>query len=249
VANRPPILLNSYSLKEGMRILTKDPIALFNYVNQGIQCSVDRQLLQLCNFLGWRMDNVVCYLNQIRNNGKFQDTVKSRLGNINYGQVICPEVLYVIVRELSPYQVVETGVSAGVSSAYILQALEDNGKGKLYSIDLPNIAIKEAHTVDETGFVIPDYLRQRWSLRVGKSYDLLRPLLAEIGNIDMFLHDSEHTYNTMQWEYEVAWMSLDKNGLIVSHDINDNSAFCDFAHCVKRKYKEIFFTGIGVIKK
>jgi hypothetical protein len=38
---------------------------------------------------------------------------------------------------VKPDKVVETGVYKGSSSAVTLQALEDNNKGKLFSIDLP----------------------------------------------------------------------------------------------------------------
>ena len=46
--------------------------------------------------------------------------------------------LYGICRRINPEIVVETGVSIGTSSSFILQALEDNKKGHLYSIDLPD---------------------------------------------------------------------------------------------------------------
>src|SRR5207247_1075041 len=45
--------------------------------------------------------------------------------------------LYIVVRASSPSIVVETGVLYGHSSAAILAALEDNGKGRLISVDLP----------------------------------------------------------------------------------------------------------------
>ena len=48
------------------------------------------------------------------------------------------ETIYLLVRSLKPETVVETGVCYGASSAYILQALKDNGRGVLYSIDLGN---------------------------------------------------------------------------------------------------------------
>ncbi len=44
--------------------------------------------------------------------------------------------LYVLCRELQPGDVVETGVSSGVSSAYILHALAKNQHGELHSIEL-----------------------------------------------------------------------------------------------------------------
>jgi predicted O-methyltransferase YrrM len=247
--DRPKLNFTLDSAKEAIRIFSKNPIALVNYIDKGTRYSVDQQIYQLCDFLGWNQWGIGQYLTQIRGNRGFQNVLKTRLGEVNYGQMVCPELLYVVVRKLCPDKVVETGVSAGVSSAYILQALEDNQNGELYSIDLPNTAIFEAKEVTRTGFAIPEWLLNRWTLQLGNSQDLLCPLLKDIGKIDLFLHDSEHSYNNMQWEYETAWMNLKENGLIMSHDINDNTAFRDFARCVKRKYIEIFFTGVGVIKK
>jgi predicted O-methyltransferase YrrM len=247
--DRPKLNFTLNSVKEAIRILNKNPMALINYIEKGTTYSVDQQIYQLCDFLNWNQWGVGQYLSQIRSNRDFQNILKLRLGEVNYGQMVCPELLYVIVRKLCPDKVVETGVSAGVSSAYILQALEDNQNGYLYSIDLPNTAIIEAQKVERSGFVIPEYLHNRWTLWLGSSQELLRTLLKEVGHIDMFLHDSEHSYNNMQWEYETAWMSMNDGGLIMSHDINDNSAFHDFSKCVKRKYFEIFFTGVGIIKK
>ena len=52
--------------------------------------------------------------------------------NPNYGPV-----LYATVRVARPDIVVETGVGSGVSSTFFLSAMEANGVGRLYSIDLP----------------------------------------------------------------------------------------------------------------
>jgi predicted O-methyltransferase YrrM len=247
--DRPKIQLSKSSFKEGVRILSKNPIALMNYIGNGVNYSVDQQLYDLCDFVGWNNWGIGFYLSQIRYNKVFQEEIQRRMGGVNYGQMVCPELLYVIIRKLCPDKVVETGVSAGISTAYILQALEDTKNGELISIDYPNYTLNEAKEVPKTGMAVPDWLRGRWNLQIGKSQDLLRPILEKTGKIDLFLHDSEHSYNNMQWEYEVAWMSMNEGGLIMSHDINDNSAFHDFSRCVKRKYFEIFFTGVGVIKK
>lgn len=45
--------------------------------------------------------------------------------------------IYLLVRLTKPEVVVKTGVGPGASSALILNALNRNGKGVLYSIDLP----------------------------------------------------------------------------------------------------------------
>ena len=42
-----------------------------------------------------------------------------------------------VCRLLEPQVVLETGVAYGVSSAFILRALEENGHGILHSVDLP----------------------------------------------------------------------------------------------------------------
>lgn len=49
---------------------------------------------------------------------------------------------YLVCRVLMPTIVLEKGVAYGVTSAFILQALALNGKGKLLSVDLPPLATR-----------------------------------------------------------------------------------------------------------
>jgi hypothetical protein len=133
--------------------------------------------------------------------------------------------LYLVVRLIQPDHIVETGVSAGVSSTYILSALEDNKKGELHSIDLPPENLPAGKTV---GWIVPEHLRDYWSLHIGDSKELLKPLLQEIGEIDCFVHDSLHTYEHMMWEFRTAWKYICPNGLFLSHDVGANEAFFDF---------------------
>ena len=44
-----------------------------------------------------------------------------------------PEIFYILMRKIKPKIVVETGVSFGVTSSFILQAMEDNGFGILFN--------------------------------------------------------------------------------------------------------------------
>lgn len=77
------------------------------------------------------------------------------------------EILYVIIRLLRPAYVVETGVAAGISSTFILQGLNENVKGELYSIDLPIVRLGENGLKYwwprklGPGWMIPDFLRER----------------------------------------------------------------------------------------
>jgi hypothetical protein len=149
-------------------------------------------------------------------------------------------VLYAVCRKVRPATVVETGVASGVSSSFILQSLEDNKSGALYSIDLP---LWER----EVGWIIPDYLRHRWHLIMGQSSDRLLPLLEKVGTIDVFLHDSEHSYENMLWEYQTAWSRLKKGGILLSHNIDANDAFSDF--CQKVDSQSFVLTNLGGIVK
>jgi predicted O-methyltransferase YrrM len=147
--------------------------------------------------------------------------------------------LYALCRFLKPRFVVETGVGLGISSTFILQALQDNGFGELYSIDCPQtiyqsdggIEINESsYTSHGTmpGCLIPENLRKDWILLLGKSFDKLLELCESLGSIDLFFHDSEHTYQNMLWEYEAVWPYIRTHGILASHDITWNTAFHDF---------------------
>lgn len=167
-----------------------------------------------------------------------------------------PEVsrrLYGLVREFQPQTLVETGVCNGVSTAVILAALEMNGEGALYSIDLPEYTDteyaegtfwegKKGAAVPKgnlPGWLIPDTYRNRWQLILGRSQVKLPELLHELGEIDFFIHDSEHSYECMTFEYHQAWQHLKPGGLLVSDDIRWNSAFEDFSGLHSREMNVI----------
>lgn len=165
--------------------------------------------------------------------------------------------LYVLIRAIKPDIVVETGVSSGESSTYILQGLADNKKGRLYSIDLPANSTREKQDYVfphgmSSGWAIPDHLRDRWELKLGSSKEVLLPLLEKLKTIDIFLHDSLHTYEHMMFEFQTSWEFLKKDGLLLSDDIQTldgrgHSPLTDFADM---KGKEIaVFHLVGGIRK
>jgi len=124
------------------------------------------------------------------------------------------ELLYMLVRAARPQVVVETGVLYGASSGHILAALAANGTGRLYSIDLGCSPNEPANDL----FVRPD-LQARWEYIVGDTRRELPLLLARLGRIDMFHHDSLHTFAHMMWEYETASAHLGPGGILASHDV------------------------------
>ena len=150
-------------------------------------------------------------------------------------------LLYAICRRQKPDIAVETGVASGVSSSYILCALEQNKHGQLYSIDLP------WWQENQSGWMIPNYLRNRWHLILGRSSEQLAPLLKKVAEIDIFLHDSEHSYQNMLWEFQTAWTYLKAGGLLLSHNIDTNGAFSNF--CQECSVKGYSLTNMGGIVK
>jgi predicted O-methyltransferase YrrM len=133
---------------------------------------------------------------------------------------------YALTRTLHARKVVETGVCHGVTSSYILKAMEANGEGHLDSIDLPPLGKDPDRQV---GRFIPAELRSRWTLHRGVSARLLRPLLNKVDSIDLFVHDSLHTYRNMRDEFATAWPFLRPGGAVISDDVEGNVAFLELA--------------------
>jgi predicted O-methyltransferase YrrM len=135
------------------------------------------------------------------------------------------------VRALAPERIVETGIANGVSSTYLLLAIRKNGKGRLHSIGLRDPAFLPAGR--EPGWLVPSWLRGPWQLEIGNSLQILPAALSRFGTIDMFIHDSLHTYEHMLWELEIAYPAVRRGGLLLSDDALWNSAFQDFARKVQ----------------
>lgn len=138
------------------------------------------------------------------------------------GDFYLGRLCYALTRVRRPRTIVETGVCYGVTSAFILKALEVNGQGKLYSIDLPPLG-KDADQF--VGRLIPQNLRANWALNRGSSRTVMRSLTERIGQVDFFIHDSLHTYRNMLREFETVAPHLASNAVLVADDVEGNVAF------------------------
>lgn len=177
-------------------------------------------------------------------------------------------LLYGLVRVLRPATVVETGTASGISTTYLLAALERNGAGRLTSIDLPFEAgvglevrpIIPGTAIDlydsspvpegkESGWAVPDELRGRWELRLGDSRTLLPDALEELGEIQVFFHDSLHSREHMLFEFEAAWPHLARRGVLIADDVfqRKHDALPAFARQVGRPFST--FGNLGLIRK
>lgn len=153
--------------------------------------------------------------------------------------------LYWMIRKLKPKTVVQTGVCNGLSSAFMMLALAKNGdEGKLHVIDLAAVFNPNdpAWTVKDkvygvvipegkrSGWIVPDmYQGTRFFVQNGDAKELLPKLVDSLPEIDMFYHDSDHTYKHMMFEFAEAKKKLVPGGLIVGDDISWNASVWDFA--------------------
>ncbi|MGA8665154.1 MAG: class I SAM-dependent methyltransferase [Thermoplasmata archaeon] len=125
-------------------------------------------------------------------------------GRSGYVEIDAPLELYALVRLLRPDHVVEVGVSSGVSSAYLLRAMERIGHGTLHSVDLPKTerpgrdasarrypswALPPGRS---SGWAVPFPLRKRWDLRLGDKREVVPLLARELPAVGLFVYDVPH---------------------------------------------------------
>jgi predicted O-methyltransferase YrrM len=150
-------------------------------------------------------------------------------GGWNDGDAGLLRAIWCLIRHLRPTNVVETGVAHGLTSRFILEALEKNGFGHLWSIDKPPM---EQTLREQIAIAVAGKHPDRWSLIEGSSSDHLPNLISELGQIDIFIHDSLHTEQNVRFELDGVWAALRPGGAIVVDDIDTNRAFRTFKQAI-----------------
>lgn len=229
------------------------PLRSFAYDLRRAVASPGRALNVLCRWtlLARHADlplaELMRYRRELLADQEFQNHLSRCLRDVHY---IMPEAveLYALVRAAKPRVIVETGVASGLSSAHILRALDRNGFGTLHSLDLPNV--QEGSVLPEgrtSGWIVPESLRDRWRLQLGDTWVLLPELLESLDRVDIFLHDSDHSYEAMLFEFEQAYPKLEPAGLILSDDTHLHTAWDDF--CAKHGLRPGRVGHLGVTRK
>lgn len=150
-------------------------------------------------------------------------------GGWNDGDQAFAGAIWCVVAHTSPTRVVETGVAHGLTSRIILEGMERHRAGRLWSIDLPAV---DSVLHPEIGMAVPPELRTRWTYVSGTSRKQLPPLLAELGQIDLFVHDSLHTGRNTRFELDTTWPVLRPGGAAMADDVDHSLAFGAFARRV-----------------
>lgn len=149
-------------------------------------------------------------------------------GRQSYIEIEAPLELYAFVRLLRPKHVVEVGVSSGVSSAYLLKAMDRNGEGTLHSIDLPKHEVLRAGSKRSPngswslppgrspGWAVPFALRKRWDLRLGDKREVVPFLAAELPSIGLFVYDVPHVEEQAAREFREIDRRLPEGGVAIA---------------------------------
>ena len=146
--------------------------------------------------------------------------------------------LYYIVKKEKPRLVLETGVSTGYSTKIILEALNKNQNGRLVSTDI-------CHDV---GQLVKGMDISRWQLELVGKGQTFKDIVDKHSSIDVFLHDSDHSYENMKYEFDCVKNKVKK--YILSDDVEVNMSFMELAKELNKK--PIFIPSVlktfGVLK-
>jgi methyltransferase family protein len=151
------------------------------------------------------------------------------------------QAVWCLVVHTRPAVVVETGVAHGVTSRVILEGLDRNGSGHLWSIDLPAV---DPALHPEIGVAVPRDRRSRWTYVEGTSRHRLGKLLANVQGIDLFVHDSLHTARNLQFELGSVWPELRPGGAVVVDDVDHSLGFLAF---IRNSRPGVVFTADKVL--
>lgn len=137
------------------------------------------------------------------------------------------KLLELVIEKYKPTTIVETGIANGVSTRAILEALKINKltNSHLYSFDINPQVVTEDLKINKQ-FTFKHVCKQN-----------LQELFQDVPKIDLFYHDSDHTYRNQLTEYKIAWNKMSDGGILMSDDINWSNAFLDFCFFVNRKPK------------
>ena len=177
-------------------------------------------------------------------------------GRTSYIEIDAPRELLALVRLNRPTHVVEVGVSSGVSSAYLLQGLAENGHGTLHSIDLPSRPRSKTRSTNpswslpdgrSSGWAVPMSLRARWDLRLGDKQVVLPLLAEELDRIDLFVYDVPHEDRTSLREFRTVSRRVPAGGIAIA-DHGPGGGLCEALDrwATLREASPVGRTGLGL---
>ena len=181
---------------------------------------------------GAEIGQVRSWMQELEEDKKLTDELTRRLSSNPRRRICATEPhwarrlgWYALVRAAQPESIVETGTHLGLGSCVIAAALLRNGHGRLTTIDVD----------PDAGYLIGEPWASVIDRRIGDS----AALLAGLKDVDMFLHDSLHTYDHETRELATVEANLRPNAIVLSDNAHESSALADWAERTGRNY--LFF--------
>jgi hypothetical protein len=114
-----------------------------------------------------------------------------------------------------------------------LHALRANGPGTLHSVDVSG----------DVGQLVDDGERKDWRLTIlqGDWRQHFRAIAAGAAPIGLFVHDSNHSYQWQEFEYETVLPHMSDTGIFASDDVDFSYAFLDF--CARERRRPVILAG------
>lgn len=138
---------------------------------------------------------------------------------------------YAICRCVRPSLVVETGTRDGLGTSVLARAIQKNAEeaaiaGRVATFDID----------DRSGWAVPGALREYVDMHVGDARQML-PTALHGRRVDVFIHDSLHTYDHERFEFDVAFAHGCE--IVMSDNAHATTALADFAR--ERGWSYSFF--------
>ncbi len=150
---------------------------------------------------------------------------KDRNGKTRYGRRIG---WYCIARIIKPVLTIETGTCDGLGSALLARALYKNQleghPGLLRTFDIDRNA----------GWLLDKEMGRDYALIIGDTKITLGKYLSVTDRpVDLFIHDSDHSYTHETFELETVSNYLAEGAVVISDNAHGGNAMKDF--CDKRR--------------
>lgn len=188
---------------------------------------------ELARFLGPRLatsaETVRARIDELLGDEQLRSTLEKRLASrrdrnhrVHFGRRVG---WYAIARIIKPRLVFETGTHDGLGTVVFARALEQNAAegvaGRVLTFDQDPAA----------GWLVPESLRSRVEFRQGNLEQTLPAAVrhAARGGLELFVHDSLHTYEHETFELQTVWPILSRQAVLLSDHAHASKALADFS--------------------
>ncbi len=170
------------------------------------------------------------YIRELDEDADLRSHIETGTANSPRRRVANSEVLYgrragwyALTRALRPAHVMETGTDKGLGTCVFAAAILRNGEGRLTTLDInPN-----------SGYLLTGKYAEVTERLIGDSVAQIR---AGSEPVDLFIHDSWHSYEHELAEFEAVAPRLAEPALVLSDNAEVTDALVDWSNARGRRF-------------